>query len=159
MSKGNKTMFKLNHKRVIIEIILFIVIVYFHIQKPLQTQSSNTIYETKLQNTSSYDAALVNTFLDAIKDATVAFYADKYTIPPVVSYYSISLQSIKPKDITSPASHILMTFKTKPYLGAHNTIGIDEITFQASYTGETSLIEYKHIQSFDLPKHLQDLLK
>lgn len=152
-------MHKFIRNGIIVEIILIMILLLYQYKKttiePHSIYSINTTQ--KSEDYTITDFALINTYLDAIRDATVAFYADKFTIAPTVSSYSVTIQGIKPKEITSPKSHILITFKTKPYLGAHNTIGIDEITFQASYTGNTSLIEYKHIQRFDLPKHLQDL--
>jgi hypothetical protein len=44
--------------------------------------------------------------------------------------------------------------EVQPFIGAHNTVGIDEMTIKIE--GETPTIEnFKHIKSFPIPKYLQ----
>lgn len=46
-----------------------------------------------------------------------------------------------------------------PFVDAHWTVGIDEITFSADYAGNIELKEFKHIKSYSLPEHLKSLMR
>ena len=48
--------------------------------------------------------------------------------------------------------------KIRPFVGAHNIIGIDEITIKLS-PGKTEVEEFKHIVSFPIPPNLHDYYK
>ncbi len=101
-----------------------------------------------------YNQLLVNTYLTHIKEASNNFYAKYYTTPPIVNYYSVFLKSI-----TSDNDTYYVTFTSKPYLGPHDTIGIDEITFTADWHGSVKLDKFNHLISYHLPDNLKDLEK
>ncbi len=112
-------------------------------------------YESNVEKV--YNQALVNTYLSDIQAAVDLHYADYYTTAPVVAYYVIEV-----KDICSDQkenSSIYIKFHVMPYIGAHNTVGEDEITFMASYTGDVKLENYNHIKDYELPEHLKSLKK
>jgi len=48
----------------------------------------------------------------------------------------------------------LLKLQVKPFVGAHNTIGIDNITFEISPSG-VIMKKFEHIKSFELPPYLQ----
>ena len=110
--------------------------------------SSNTIERNK------YDQAIINTYLDKISSASNDFYDEYYTKLPSVMYYTVSI-----KDIVSEKSNSIITFNSYPYLGPHDTIGIDEITFVADYMGNVKLQSFNHIVSYHLPDNLRHLEK
>lgn len=110
--------------------------------------SSNTIEINK------YDQAIINTYLDKIKSASNDFYNEYYAKLPSVMYYTVSI-----KDIVSEKSNSIITFNSYPYLGPHDTIGIDEITFVADYMGNVKLQSFNHIVSYHLPDNLRHLEK
>ena len=110
--------------------------------------SSNTIERNK------YDQAIINTYLDKISSASNDFYDEYYTKLPSVMYYTVSI-----KDIVSEKSNSIITFNSYPYLGPHDTIGIDEITFVADYMGNVRLQSFNHIVSYHLPDNLKHLEK
>ena len=110
--------------------------------------SSNTIERNK------YDQAIINTYLDKIKSASNDFYNEYYAKLPSVMYYTVSI-----KDIVSEKSNSIITFNSYPYLGPHDTIGIDEITFVADYMGNVKLQSFNHIVSYHLPDNLRYLEK
>lgn len=103
------------------------------------------------------DKAFIYTYLKAIKNASDDFYSDYYYIAPTISYYSVFLKEVKA--LGNNTSQISITFHTLPYLGPHDTIGEDEITFLTDYTGKVELKQFKHLKSYDLPRNLQDLEK
>lgn len=101
-----------------------------------------------------YDQAIINTYLDRIKSASNEFYDEYYTKPPSIMYYTVSI-----KDIVAENSNRIITFLSYPYLGPHDTIGIDEITFVADYMGNVELQSFNHIVSYHLPDNLKHLEK
>ena len=148
-------------KGILVEFILIVILIlYFQRQPSLETLSPDIINPfIDWQEYPISDIALINTYLDDIQNATAAFYSDKYYQTPTVAWYFVTVKSVIAKDNDSLNPIILITFENTPYLGAHNTVGYDEITFQASYTGEVMLLEYKQLKSYDLPDHLKDLKK
>ena len=90
------------------------------------------------------DVALTNSYLSHIQEACHTYYAEKGEEIPTVSWYYVTLKELKADDqAANPTVHI--TFTLMPYVGAHNPVGVDEVTFAASYTGQVTLVEYKRV--------------
>lgn len=100
---------------------------------------------------------LINTYLKYIQDASDDFYNEYFTISPTVAYYYVWVKEISSDKSTNPTSSI--TFISMPFVDAHWTVGIDEISFSADYTGKVELKEFKHIKSYTLPDHLKIYVK
>jgi hypothetical protein len=49
-----------------------------------------------------------------------------------------------------------MKLEVAPYLGAHNSIGVDHITLSVS-PGEVKVLEFEHIKDYPIPPWLQPL--
>lgn len=112
------------------------------------------ICASQINKNSEYDKAMINTYLSKIKSASDEFYNDYYIKLPSVMYYTVNV-----KKIESERSNSIITFMSFPYLGPHDTIGIDEITFEADYMGNIELKEFSHIKSYYLPDNLKHLEK
>jgi hypothetical protein len=52
----------------------------------------------------------------------------------------------------------LIKMQIKPFVGAHNTIGIDNITIKVS-PSETKVEKFEHTKSFPIPPYLKDSYK
>lgn len=90
------------------------------------------------------DVALVNSYLSHIQAAADAYYAERNEEVPTVSWYYVTLKEMAADThSTNPTVHI--TFTLMPYVGAHDPVGVDEVTFAASYTGQVTLLEYKRV--------------
>lgn len=103
---------------------------------------------------SAADDALVRLFSDAIQEKSDLFYEPYYTAPPNVGFYSTTVKRIEKK-----GSQIYVTFDTLPYIGAHNTIGKDEMTFSINNLGEIELVAFRHLKTNSLPDHLKSIQK
>lgn len=103
---------------------------------------------------SAADDALVRLFSNAIQEKSDLFYEPYYTAPPDIAFYSTTVKRIEKK-----GSQIYVTFYTLPYVGAHNTIGDDEITFSINNLGEIAMMDFKHLANRTLPDHLKDIAK
>ena len=102
----------------------------------------------------NFERLLVNTYLSKIVEASNDFYEEYYTMSPIISYYSTTV-----KDFSSDDRLSFVTFISNSYLGPHDSIGIDEITFSADYIGTIKLERFNHIISYHLPDNLKSLEK
>lgn len=100
------------------------------------------------------DNALVWTYLSRIQERSDNFYAVYYTVTPSIVSYETTVREVYEKD-----GLIYITFTSLPYIGPHDTIGEDEITFSVKYTGEIEMQDFKHLKSYPLPDNLKDIEK
>lgn len=91
------------------------------------------------------EVALINSYLPHIRDAAQTYYTEKGKEIPTVSWYYVALKELTADtQASNPTVHI--TFTLMPYVDAHNPVGVDEVTFTASYTGQISLAEYRRME-------------
>lgn len=102
-------------------------------------------------------------------DILVSFLS-RYTQEAVSNYYSKYLKNIPSADplfdkvisverLPGEKGQIrhdyLITIETSPYLGAHNSVGIDHVTFRINALGDVSLEKFEHIKSYEIPPWLR----
>lgn len=104
------------------------------------------------ESSNNCDNLLINTYLSRIIEASDEFYKEYYAILPIVNYYSIQV-----KEYISDSRLSQITFTSYPYLGPHDTIGVDEITYTADYIGNVELKSFIHLESYHLPDNLKNL--
>lgn len=90
------------------------------------------------------DVALINSYLPHIRDASQAYYAEREEEIPTISWYYVTLKEMK-ADTQSLNPTVHISFTLMPYVGAHDPLGVDEVTFAASYTGQITLVDYKRM--------------
>lgn len=91
------------------------------------------------------DVALINTYLPHITEAAQAYYSQRGEAVPVISWCYVSLKEMT-ADPQETNPEVTLTFTLTPYTGAHNIVGVDEVTFRASHTGQITLLNYQRIQ-------------
>lgn len=91
--------------------------------------------------------------LPKVQDAVSNYYSEEYTESPTVYPYQIKITNMERSGFL-----FSVTLEVTPVLGAHNPVGTDQLTFTID-PGETKLKEFKHMESFELPPHLQNLKK
>ncbi|MFT4145155.1 MAG: DUF3888 domain-containing protein [Mobilitalea sp.] len=141
-------------KALILMLLLDVILISYLFYKENQEEIMMTSNMKTSDIKEKYNQLLVNTYLTHIKEASNNFYAEYYSTSPIVNYYSVFLKSI-----TSDNDTYYVTFISKPYLGPHDTIGIDEITFSADWHGSVKLDKFNHLISYHLPDNLKDLEK
>lgn len=146
-------------------ILFLLCLVIFILTFSLYFQN-NSLEDRKISAMNSYktesdcEQLLIITYLNDIQQATNVFYSQYYTINPTVAYYVVTVKEINSdrKPGTENSTYTI-TFISEPYIGPHDTIGRDEITFLASYTGDVDVEKFEHILSYHLPENLKDLEK
>lgn len=106
---------------------------------------------------SAYNTLLINTYLDKLQEASNDFYDEYLTTSPTVAYYVVSVKKISSDPSTNATGFI--TFIVEPFVGPHDTVGTDQISFSADYTGTIELKEFKHLKSYALPDNLKSIVK
>lgn len=53
----------------------------------------------------------------------------------------------------------LVTIEVTPVVGPHIEVGKDQLTFSISAGSGVSLKNFKHIETYELPKNWQDIIK
>nr|WP_223555466.1 MULTISPECIES: DUF3888 domain-containing protein [Lysinibacillus] len=61
-------------------------------------------------------------------------------------------------EIIGTSFMFLVTLEVTPVLGAHNSVGRDQLTFSIN-PNEIKLKDFKHMENFGLPPHLQNIIK
>ena len=98
------------------------------------------------------EQALVRTYLPSMQGASDAFYKEYFKESPRIEDFNTSV-----KEITKQGGPIEITFVASPFLGAHNSVGVDEITFTVGEWGDVNLEKFSHVISYSLPEHLLGL--
>ena len=53
---------------------------------------------------------------------------------------------------------IYVKFGVTPMVGAHNPLGYDVLLYSVDYAGKGKLIQYEHIENYDVPEKFQDYI-
>ncbi|MCY6370677.1 DUF3888 domain-containing protein [Clostridium ganghwense] len=72
----------------------------------------------------------------------------------LLQYDLFSVEFLKIERPTYSAFTFLIKLQVDPFVGAHNTIGIDEIIIRVSPV-KTEVEKFEHIKSFPIPPHLK----
>lgn len=115
--------------------------------------SPSTVHSANHVQTAE-DMALTYIFMDRLQKQSNDFYDPYYTINPTISYYMTEVKEAKEQ-----GAGVYITFYTLPYIGPHDTVGEDEITFFVRRTGEITPSGLKHLKSYPLPENLSDIEK
>ena len=113
-----------------------------------KTIAINTDLESSTQSKEELYQDIYNTLLFPYIQTAIETYYKK----PV----AFDIFGVKTLQITRPNSMFTFTIKLQllPYIGAHNSVGIDNITFKIS-PGEVKMVTFEHIKSFPIPNNLQ----
>lgn len=101
---------------------------------------------------------LIDLLFSQIEDETNNYYKDYLTQLPLVAPYEMKLINLERTSKVEPYGHTV-TIESQPYLGPHDIIGTDHITFEITTNGIQS-VEFKHIKSEELlPKYDKYVIK
>ena len=76
----------------------------------------------------------------------------------LLQYDLFNIEFLKIERSSYRSFSFLIKMQIKPFVGAHNTIGIDDITIRVSPI-ETKVKKFEHLKSFPIPPHLKDSYK
>ena len=101
-----------------------------------------------------YFTAFVSTILQAQTQEAINDYYEPYLSenPFVQPWFTKVINVERPFDY-----QFLIKLEVTPFLGAHNPVALDHLTFKADIDGVV-LLKFEHLESYELPPHLNDLL-
>ncbi|MEH7332305.1 DUF3888 domain-containing protein [Neobacillus drentensis] len=95
-----------------------------------------------------------------IEKAVNNYYSAYLTHSPTVYPYEVEIVNIE-RIGGFRRFHFFITIETTPVVGAHNPVGKDRLTFEIAppIPDQIKLKRFEHIESYELPPHLQNLIK
>lgn len=125
---------------------------------------SNICFAAEIPSLKDDPAILQNVIgrlmIQDIQKAVDDYYSDYTDYLPQVEVYS-SKSTTKMLNLIYDIDNnvYIAVIEVKPYVTAHNTIGIDWITFEINGAGHIRVKDFKHIKSFEYPPWLNVKLK
>ena len=116
--------------------------------------SAKAMGNTIQDDTAELDNLVLTLLMPSIREAVNSFYEPYLTIEPTVATYYAS----KIIEIQGEGSNYTVTVEVFPYVGPHISVGKDRITLNIKQDS-VSVENYEHLESHELPQHLQSLLK
>lgn len=128
--------------------ILFLVMALF-LSFSITSYASVSSIPQKNSTEELYQDIFTTLLFENIQDGLESYYKK----PVQYALFDIKvLEAIRPDGYRTFG--FLLKLQVKPFVGAHMTIGIDNITFEISPSG-VIMKKYEHIKSFELPPYLQ----
>jgi hypothetical protein len=88
------------------------------------------------------------------------YYSEYLTVTPLVYPYQVDI--VKVERIGGFRTfHFLLIVETTPVVGPHISVGKDRLTFEIAPTipGQVKLKKFEHLETHELPPHLQNIKK
>lgn len=100
-----------------------------------------------------YQDVFITLLLPYIEEAVTDYYEKNTGYSPSVDPWEPDIISIaRPKGYRTFL--FVIKLEVSPFLGAHNSIGVDRLTIRVS-SGEIKVEEFEHIKDFPIPPWLQ----
>lgn len=100
------------------------------------------------------DELIIALFIESITKNVNMFYSEYYTGQIMIYNYETIIVAIEKTENGS----ISVKFGVTPMVGAHNPLGYDELLYKIDYVGKGKLIQYEHIENYDVPEKFQDYI-
>ena len=100
------------------------------------------------------DELIIALFIESITKNVNMFYSEYYTGQIMIYNYETIIVAIEKTENGS----ISVKFGVTPMVGAHNPLGYDELLYKIDYVGKGKLIQYEHIENYDVPEKFKDYI-
>lgn len=90
-----------------------------------------------------YEEALIRSLLNKLQQASNSYYEGSYPVHPTVEQDTTELIQIYKQN-----GKTILEFKIMPFIGPHNTVGIDYPTLSVDRNGNIMVLEYRHFDDF-----------
>jgi hypothetical protein len=136
------------------------IVALFCIFSPIDKVSAVTskVYKPIEGSTEELYQDIYITLLDpSIQKAVNNYYKKYFKILPTVAPYEVDVLGID-----RPFGYRTFVFVIKvqvmPYIGPHNSVGVDNITLKIEPGSKVQIEKYEHIKSFELPSNYQNAI-
>lgn len=97
---------------------------------------------------------IIAIFMESITNQVNMFYSEYYSGQIMVYNYETNIVEIEKNE----NGLIYVKFGVTPMVGAHNPLGYDVLLYSVDYAGKGKLIQYEHIENYDVPEKFQDYI-
>jgi len=133
--------------------VFFVGILSFCIFFGKASAYAETSSQIALDNPERLKSIVIGFLMPEIDMAVSKFYKPYLRIKPTVATY----QCVEITRIEGEGPRCIVTIEIEPYVGPHEPVGKERMTFIIGHWGEVIIKQYEHLKSYDLPPHLQDL--
>jgi hypothetical protein len=153
-------------KKILLAVIILIVLIsipfYVIINNKLKSESK-TLVNAYRPPEGSNEELYQDIFLSLLEPHTEKAISDFYSkylfdLPGSAPYFEDVL-SVKRIGDEPRTFDFLIKLEVAPYIGPHNSVGIDHITFRVQGSGEVTLEKFEHIKSFEIAPNYQYIIK
>lgn len=146
-------------KKVLIVFFLIISLTYSSTNVSLSEPTDNAAKGIPYKYTPT-EGTVEELYKDIIVTLLEPYITDEITrrYGTLLQYDLFNVEFLKIERSSYRSLNFLIKLQVKPFVGAHNTIGIDEITIRVSPV-KTKIEEFEHIKSFPPPPHLKKYYK
>ena len=122
--------------------------------------SSETVYKAPKQSQQELYQDVFVTLLDPyIQKALDDYYGQLLAISPMNSPEYVKILNIE-RPMGYRSFSFIIKLQIEPYVGPHDSIGIDQLTISVGAgEGEVKIEKFEHVKSYNLPSNLQELIK
>lgn len=117
------------------------------------SRSRKAIVTTNLSQDEVYEQTIIRFLMPSINTFTEGYYGQYLSTIPTVTTYTVTIQEVK-----KSGGYYLIKVKIRPYIGAHITIGEDDLTYRLEVDGEVVLVDHNHLKSYSIAPWLQGLI-
>lgn len=130
---------------------------------PLPSHAEVTDYTSPKKDSAQlqYQDILMLFLLPHIDEVVNRHYSHTLKELPVVYPYFVDVIQVKRVN-GFRGFHFVITLEARPVVGPHIPVGKDRLVFEVAPTipgGLVKLVEYKHLETYELPTHWQDIVK
>ena len=93
--------------------------------------------------TDIYKETLTVSLLKELQQASNRYYDGSYSVFPTVELVTTKLEQICKQE-----GKTILEFKIMPFIGPHNTVGVDHITLSLDHRGNVTVLDYQHSENF-----------
>ena len=90
-----------------------------------------------------YKETLTVSLLKELQQASNRYYDGSYSVFPTVELVTTKLEQICKQE-----GKTILEFKIMPFIGPHNTVGVDHITLSLDHRGNVTVLDYQHSENF-----------
>lgn len=129
---------------------------------PLPSHAEGTYFLPKKDSAQlQYQDMLMLFLLPHIDEAVREYYIHTLKEQPLVYPYFVDVTGVKRVN-GFRGFHFIITLEASPTVGPHISVGKDRLVFEVAPTipgGMVKLVEYKHLETYELPPHWQYIVK
>lgn len=105
-----------------------------------------------------YQDIFVSLLMPEIQKSVDNYYKEFLTDTPMVAPYDVTiLKAERPNGYRTFV--FLLELEVHPYIGAHNSVGVDHITIRVGGSGDVKVEKFEHVKSYELPPNYQNIIK